>query len=133
MGKLRCGGCKASLTPQDSSVRFIICEYCRGTNKNPDFREPVVSPPVNNNPNIHQQHMNNQHMNSQNMAFTNASAKEQAIIKLVLCIFLGVFGAHHFYERRFGLGILYLFTGGLFGIGWLFDCIRLIINLLKFL
>lgn len=40
-----------------------------------------------------------------------------------LCLFLGEFGAHKFYEGKAGMGILYLFTLGLFGIGWLVDTI----------
>ena len=47
-------------------------------------------------------------------------------IAFFLCLFLGVYGAHKFYEGRIGLGILYLFTGGLFGIGWIVDCICLL-------
>lgn len=43
-----------------------------------------------------------------------------------LCLFLGCFGAHKFYEGRIGAGILYLFTVGLFGIGWFVDCIALL-------
>lgn len=43
-----------------------------------------------------------------------------------LCLFLGVIGAHKFYEGRIGKGILYLFTGGLFGIGWLVDLLVLL-------
>lgn len=46
-------------------------------------------------------------------------------ISLVLCVFLGVFGAHKFYEGKIFLGILYLLTFGLFGIGWFVDIIRL--------
>lgn len=42
---------------------------------------------------------------------------------LLLCIFFGYFGVHKFYERKAGMGILYLFTCGLFGIGWLADII----------
>lgn len=42
---------------------------------------------------------------------------------LVLCIFLGFLGGHKFYEGKAGMGILYLFTGGLFGIGVLIDFI----------
>ena len=42
---------------------------------------------------------------------------------LLLCVFLGVIGGHHFYAGRTGRGVLYLFTGGLFGIGWLIDII----------
>lgn len=43
-----------------------------------------------------------------------------------LCVFLGYVGAHKFYEGKAGMGLLYLFTGGLFGIGWLIDCISLL-------
>ena len=44
----------------------------------------------------------------------------------LLCLFLGYLGAHKFYEGKAGMGILYLFTGGLFGIGWFIDCIVLL-------
>lgn len=40
-----------------------------------------------------------------------------------LCLFLGFIGAHKFYEEKTGMGILYIFTCGLFGIGWLIDTI----------
>ena len=43
-----------------------------------------------------------------------------------LCLFLGEFGAHKFYEGKTGMGILYLFTLWLFGIGWLIDTIILL-------
>lgn len=43
----------------------------------------------------------------------------------LLCIFLGYFGAHYFYARRWGMGLLYFCTVGLFGIGWLVDIFRI--------
>ncbi len=46
-------------------------------------------------------------------------------ISFLLCLFLGVFGAHKFYEGRILLGILYIFTGGLFGIGIIVDLVIL--------
>lgn len=42
-------------------------------------------------------------------------------VSLILCIFLGVFGAHKFYEGKVGMGILYLLTFGICGIGVLID------------
>ena len=43
-----------------------------------------------------------------------------------LCLFLGFIGAHKFYEGKVGMGILYIFTVGLFGIGWLIDLIAIL-------
>ena len=47
-------------------------------------------------------------------------------VAFLLCLFLGYLGAHKFYEGNIGMGILYLFTVGLFGIGWFIDCITLL-------
>lgn len=47
-------------------------------------------------------------------------------VAFFLCLFLGYFGAHKFYEGKAGAGLLYLFTFGLFGIGWFIDCIVLL-------
>ena len=66
-----------------------------------------------------------------------ASAKAQntkpvnPTVELCLCLFLGWAGAHKFYVGKIGMGILYLFTLGLFGFGWIIDTIKCIINVLK--
>lgn len=39
----------------------------------------------------------------------------------ILLTFLGPFGVHRFYLRKWGTGILYLLTFGLLGIGCLYD------------
>ena len=59
------------------------------------------------------------------MQYVPASPKSW-IAALLLCIFLGGLGAHYFYVGRWGMGLLYLFTLGLFGIGWLVDIIRIL-------
>lgn len=47
-------------------------------------------------------------------------------VSLCLCIFLGWFGAHKFYEGKAGTGILYLCTLGLLGIGVIVDIISIL-------
>lgn len=47
-------------------------------------------------------------------------------IAFFLCLFLGAIGVHKFYEGKIGMGILYLFTGGLAGIGVIIDLITLL-------
>ena len=45
---------------------------------------------------------------------------------LILCMLFGYFGAHKFYEGKTGMGLLYLFTFGLVGIGWIIDILVLL-------
>ena len=47
-------------------------------------------------------------------------------IDIILCMFLGYFGVHKFYEGKIGMGILYICTFGLFGIGTYIDLIKLL-------
>ncbi|MBN2156778.1 MAG: NINE protein [Candidatus Lokiarchaeota archaeon] len=48
-------------------------------------------------------------------------SEKSKTITIILWAFLGIFGAHHFYAGRIGLGLLYLFTIGILGVGWLVD------------
>jgi TM2 domain-containing membrane protein YozV len=43
----------------------------------------------------------------------------------LLWFFLGVFGVHKFYLEKIAVGIIYLLTGGLFLIGWIYDLFTL--------
>jgi hypothetical protein len=45
------------------------------------------------------------------------------LVALLLCVLLGYLGVHRFYVGKIGSGILWLFTGGLFGVGYLIDTV----------
>jgi len=47
-------------------------------------------------------------------------------VSFFLCLFLGYLGIHKFYEGRILLGIVYIFTCGLFGVGVIIDLIILL-------
>ena len=46
-------------------------------------------------------------------------------VSFFLCFFFGAFGVHKFYEGRILLGVLYICTVGLCGIGIIIDLIIL--------
>ncbi len=76
-------------------------------------------------------------VNNSSSASASASAVVRPVIygrpknkwvALCLCIFLGFFGAHKFYEGKIGMGILYILTLGLFGIGIFVDFILILLK-----
>jgi len=52
-------------------------------------------------------------------------------ITLALCIFLGIFGTHRFFVGKPKLAVVYIFTAGLAGWGWLVDLIMIILGKFK--
>lgn len=50
----------------------------------------------------------------------NASNDRKGVL---IAIFLGWCGGYRFYKKQFALGVLYLFTCGLFCIGWIVDIV----------
>lgn len=47
-------------------------------------------------------------------------------VALLLCLLLGIVGGHKFYEGKILMGILYICTGGLCGIGVVIDFLRIL-------
>lgn len=62
----------------------------------------------------------------QNTNVVGGGRQRDKWVAFLLCFFLGVFGVHKFYEGKVGMGLLYLFTGGLCGIGYIIDLILIL-------
>ena len=58
------------------------------------------------------------------------SPKSRTIV-LILWILLGALGVHYFYAGRIGMGLLWLITGGFFGIGLVIDLIVILTGTFK--
>ena len=52
-------------------------------------------------------------------------------VNFIIILFLGVFGVHKFMEGNIKQGLIYLFTGGVFGIGWIVDVIKALFELIR--
>jgi hypothetical protein len=55
-------------------------------------------------------------------------SERSRLIALLLCLFLGYVGVHRFYVGKIGTGLLWLLTGGLFGIGYVVDAILIAVG-----
>lgn len=92
----------------------VVCPLCGAATKN--FGENKQPQIVINNTNA-----------NQTVVGVNAMKKEKnKWVALWLCVFLGFVGVHKFYEGKIGMGILYLFTGGLAFIGVIVDFIAIL-------
>lgn len=46
-------------------------------------------------------------------------------LAFIICLLFGVAGFHRFYVGKIGTGLLWLFTGGFFGVGYIVDLISI--------
>ena len=61
------------------------------------------------------------------MAFyVTYTSDKKRIVAFLLCVFGGFLGLHQFYVGKLFMGLIYLITGGIFGIGWIIDIIRIV-------
>jgi TM2 domain-containing membrane protein YozV len=65
--------------------------------------------------------------NTEQLSSSEISPKSR-LAAVLLCLLLGVFGAHRFYVGKIGTGILMLITFGGFGIWALIDLIFVIVG-----
>lgn len=117
-----CQNCGDPLEPNSK-----FCEKCGTPVEQPSQQRQVYTqqqpvytqpPPVyaQQRPNYNQPYVP-ANASNQNLA---VSPKSQGIL-IILWFFGGLLGLHYFYAGRIGMGLLYFFTAGLFGIGWIVD------------
>lgn len=130
-------------TVQNNIIRF--CEHCGGVLDSaatvcpacgqrpsaiPQVQTPINInlPTVNDAQNMFPRQViinNNININNPNAAAGKNGKQKDKWVAFLLCFFMGTLGIHKFYEEKIGLGVLYMFTLGLFGIGWLVDIISI--------
>ena len=62
----------------------------------------------------------------------NNQTKNDKLVYFLIVTFLGGLGIHKFMDKKIGMGILYLFTCGLFCIGWFVDFIKALVDWLTY-
>ena len=110
-----CGG----KIPQDA----VICTLCGRQVEVPQQMQQPTQVIVNNS-NVN----TNANVNTNTNASVPGGKVKDKWIAFILCLFLGYLGAHKFYEGKTVMGIVYIFTFGLFGIGWLIDIITILLK-----
>ncbi len=91
----------------------------------PFYQNPYPQQPAQQMPNIIINNANNNVNSNQNYNGMYMGRPKNKWVAIILCIFLGFVGAHKFYEGKTGMGILYLFTFGLYFVGVIIDLIVL--------
>lgn len=102
--------CKNCGNQIDNNAKF--CPECGASQNGAVPQQPVIHV-VNNNTNV-----------NRNFGYIHKSKW----VAFFLCLFLGYLGAHRFYVGKIGTGIIWLFTMGFFGIGWILDLIFILLG-----
>lgn len=58
-------------------------------------------------------------------------SSKSRLTAFLLCLFLGWAGAHRFYVGKGGTGVLWMFSFGIFGMGWFVDLIMVALGSFK--
>ena len=95
----------------------IVCPICgKQVEDLKSSQQPVV---INN---------TNANTNSVDVKMENRGTEKNKWVAFVLCLFLGLVGAHKFYEGKILMGVVYIFTAGLFLVGWIIDLIAILMK-----
>lgn len=105
---------------KEISDKAVVCPNCGAPTELYRKNETTQQPTIN--------IVNNNSANATAVAGGVRYVPKSKWVAFFLCLFLGWCGAHRFYVGKAGTGILYLFTGGLFGIGLVIDFIMILLG-----
>ncbi len=117
---MNCTCCGAEIRENASECRFcgeptsIQQRYVPRQNPRPPVQETVYDAEP-----VRADHIYVEHR------YQEAASPKNRLVLLLLCIFLGRYGVHRFYQGKVGSGIAYLVTHGWFYIGWIYDIINI--------
>ena len=95
----------------------VVCPVCgKQVEDLKSSQQPVV---INN---------TNANTNSVDVKMENRGTEKNKWVAFVLCLFLGLVGAHKVYEGKILVGVVYIFTAGLFFVGWIIDLIAILMK-----
>lgn len=95
----------------------VVCPVCgKQVEDLKSSQQPVV---INN---------TNANTNSVDVKMENRGTEKNKWVAFVLCLFLGLVGAHKFYEGKILVGVVHIFTAGLFFVGWIIDLIAILMK-----
>ena len=95
----------------------VVCPVCgKQVEDLKSSQQPVV---INN---------TNANTNSVDVKMENRGTEKNKWVAFVLCLFLGLVGAHKIYEGKILVGVVYIFTAGLFFVGWIIDLIAILMK-----
>ncbi len=106
---------------QKIAAKAVICPHC-GCQVENIVQQAQATPQIV----INNANQNSNQNNNMNVAGFVGGRLRNKWVSLFLCMFLGFFGAHKFYEGKFASGLLYCCTCGLFFFGIVTDFLTLL-------
>ena len=117
---MKCASCGAQIA---ENARF--CSYC-GTEAGTGSSAPVQQEQV---IYVHNHYYQQEPQVVERVVYAEPSKSPKSRLILLLLFWIsGVIGGHKFYSGKIGMGFLYMFTGGLFGIGLIVDFFSILIG-----
>lgn len=118
MANEKCPNCGAMM----ENGRCAYCGY-EAPQKMPENQVNNYTTVINNNYAASQQNAQGQMRADQPQYVrpTVVCSQKSKTTALILCIFLGFLGVHRFYVGKYGTGVLWFFTAGVFVFGWIID------------